>query len=166
MSGIRTRTFDFQDPGVTASSAVGKTGIELLRDAIAGRVPASPFQAALGFKLIEAQDGFARLELSPAEHLYGALNAVHGGVVATLLDAVMGAAVTTTLDAVTSATTATLTVHSTRAITLRTTLVIAQGWVVHRGSRLVTAEGRLNDADGRLLAHGSATSALSERPSA
>ncbi len=35
---------------------------------------------------------------------------------------------------------------------------------MHRGSRLVTAEGRLTDEQGRLLAHGSATFALNGPP--
>jgi uncharacterized protein (TIGR00369 family) len=163
MSGTRTRTIDFQDPSLTASGALGKTGIEFLRDIIAGKVPAAPLEATLGFSLVDVQDGFARFELMPGEHLFNPMNAVHGGVSATLLDSAMGAAVMTTLNAATGYTTATLTVHLTRAITLRTSKVIAEGWVVHRGSRLVTAEGRLNDAEGRLLAHGSATCAISER---
>jgi uncharacterized protein (TIGR00369 family) len=166
MSGTRTRTIEFQDPGLTASGALGKTGIEFLREIIAGRVPPAPLQATLGFALTEVQDGFARFELLPGEHLFNPMNAVHGGVSATLLDSAMGAAVMTTLNAVTSYTTVTLTVHLTRPITLRTSKVIAEGWVVHRGSRLVTAEGRLNDGEGRLMAHGSATCAISERPGA
>jgi uncharacterized protein (TIGR00369 family) len=143
---------------------VGKTGLELLRDLIAGKVPPAPIQATLGFELVEVSDGFARFELVPGEHLYGSLSAVHGGVAASLLDSAMGAAVMTTLDAVTSHTTAMLTVHLTRAITSRTLKVVAEGWVVHRGSRLVTAEARLTDEQSRLLAHGSATCAISERP--
>ncbi len=164
MSATRTRTFNFEDPALTAAGSVGRTGLEFLGDVAAGKLPEAPLQATLGLRLLEVQDGFARFELTPAEHHYGAMNAVHGGVVAALLEAAMSAAVMTTLDALTSPTTATLTVHSTRAITLRTSKVLAEGWVVHRGSRLVTAEGRINDADGRLLAHGSATCALGERP--
>lgn len=163
MSATRTRTFDFQDPSLVVSGALGKTGMEFLREIIAGKLQAPPFQLSLGLKLVDVQDGFARFELVIAEHLFGAQGAVHGGVVATLLDAAMSAAVTTTLDAATSAATATSTVHTTRPITLRTIKVVAEGWVVHRGSRLVTTEGRLNDGEGRLFAHGSATSALSDR---
>ncbi len=166
MSGTRTRSTDFQDPSLTASGAIGKTGIEFLRDLIAGRVPAPPLQATLGFALVDVHDGFARFELVPGEHLFGAMNALHGGVAATLLESAMGAAVMTTLDETTGYGTAVLNVHLTRAITLRTSKVIAEGWVVHRGSRLVTAEGRLNDSDGRLMAHGSATCAIAERPGA
>ena len=165
MRGTRTRTVDFDEPGATAAGALGKTGIEFLRELVAGRLPAAPIQATLGFELVEVEDGFAKFQLLPGEHLYGALNAVHGGVAATLLDSAMGAAVLTTLDAATGYTTATLTVHLTRAMTARTLAVLAEGWVVHRGSRLVTAEGRLTDEQGRLLAHGSATCALTERAS-
>lgn len=95
--------------------------------------------------------------------MFGATGAVHGGVAATLLDSAMGAAVMTTLDEVTSYATANLNVHLTRSISLRTGRILAEGWVVHRGSRLVTAEARLNDEQGRLLAHGSATYSLGER---
>ena len=164
MAGKLTRSFDFDEPGLTAAAALGKSGIEFLSEIIAGKVPASPIQATLGFELVEVSDGFARFQLVPGEHLYGPANAVHGGVAATLLDSAMGTAVLTTLDAATTYTTATLTVHLTRAITSRTVKVTAEGWVVHRGSRLVTAEGRLTDEQGRLLAHGSATCVLTERP--
>lgn len=164
MGGKRTRTIEFDDPELTTAAAIGKPGIEFLLALIAGTVPPPPLQQTLGFQLIEVSDGFARFELTPGEHLYNPSGVVHGGVAATLLDSAMGAAVMTTLDAVTSYTTAMLTVHLTRAITSRTVKVSGEGWVVHRGSRLVTAEGRLSDEQGRLLAHGSATCALSERP--
>jgi len=166
MGGKRTRTVEFDDPELTAASTLGKSGIDYLRELAAGTVPRAPVQATLGFELVEVSDGFARFELTPGEHLYNPAGVVHGGVAAMLLDSAMGAAVLTTLDAATGYTTATLTTHLTRAITSRTVKVTAEGWVVHRGSKLVTAEGRLTDEQGRLLAHGSATCALVERAGA
>lgn len=166
MGGSRTRTVDFEDPSVTSGAALGKSGLEFLRELIAGKVPAPPFQVTLGFQLLEADDGMARYQLLPGEHLYGAQNSVHSGVASALLDAAMSAAVTTTLHAQTTFTVVTLNTHITRAISQRTQKVLADGWVVHRSSRLVTAEGRLTDEQGRLLAHGSATCALVERPGA
>ncbi len=163
MRGTRTRTTHFDEPSLIASAGVGKPGIEFLRELISGATPPAPIQATLGFEIVEVTDGFAKAELVPGEHLYGAFNAVHGGVASSLLDSVMAAAVVTTLDALTLPTTATLTVHFTRPMTTRMAKVLCEGWVVHRGSRLVTAEGRLNDDQGRLLAHGSATYALSPR---
>jgi uncharacterized protein (TIGR00369 family) len=144
----------------------GKSGIELLREAIAGKLSTGPLMATLGCQLVEVSDGFARFELVPSEQLHNPTHAAHGGVLSAVLDAAMGAAVLTTLDGKSGYATVTLTVHLTRAITPRTLKVVAEGWVVHRGRRLVTTEGRLSDEQGRLLAHGSATCALTERPSA
>jgi uncharacterized protein (TIGR00369 family) len=162
MRGIRTRTTDFSDPSLTAEAAAGKPGIEFLRELIRGEAPTAPIQVTLGFELVEVEDGFARAQLVAGEHLCGTFNTVHSGVASTLLDACMTAAVVTTLDAVTAPTNATVTVHFTRPITARM-VVVGEGWVVHRGSRLVTAEGRLADDQGRLLAHASATYALVPR---
>lgn len=163
MGGKRTRTVQFEDPAGIAAAAAGKTGLELLRALIAGKLAAAPIQLTLGMQLMEVNDGFARLELEPGEHLYGSFNVVHGGVTGALLDAAMGAAVLTTLDAEAGCSPVTLSVHFTRAITTRMARVVAEGWVVHRGSRLVTAEARLNDEQGRLIGHGSGTYALAER---
>jgi uncharacterized protein (TIGR00369 family) len=163
MSGTRTRTVDFENPAALLAAARGKAGIDVLRELSAGKVPAAPIQVTLGFDLVDVQDGFARFQCIPGEHLFGATGAVHGGVTATLLDSAMGAAVMTTLDAATAYATANLNVHLTRSISLRTGRMIVEGWVVHRGSRLVTAEARLHDEQGRLLAHGTATYSLTER---
>jgi uncharacterized protein (TIGR00369 family) len=48
-------------------------------------------------------------------------------------------------------------VNYVRAITESTGRVIAEGSVIHRGGRVATAEARLTDAAGRLLAHGTST---------
>lgn len=163
MSRSKLRSVKFHDPALTAAAAAGKRGIDFLREIIAGSVPAPPIQASLGYELLEVQDGFARFRLAPGEHLYGWHGAVHSGVVATLLDAAMGAAVLSVLDASSWYTIVGLNVHLTRAIGSRVESVVAEGWVVHRGSRLVTTEGRLSDNQGKLLAHGSGTASLVER---
>jgi uncharacterized protein (TIGR00369 family) len=163
MSDERTRSVTFGDPSLLAASAAGKAGLQILREIVSGKLSAPPFYAALGLELVEVQDGFARLRLEPGEHLFGLHNAVQAGAASALLEAAMSAAVTTVLDPVTGQTTAALAVHLTRAINTRGAAVLAEGWVVHRGSRLVTAEGRLTDEQGKLLAHGSATAALIER---
>jgi uncharacterized protein (TIGR00369 family) len=65
----------------------------------------------------------------------------------------MGAAVHRTLDARHAYATCDVHVHLTRAITARTGPIVAEGRVVHRGSRVITAEARLTDEAGKLLAH-------------
>jgi acyl-coenzyme A thioesterase PaaI-like protein len=92
--------------------------------------------------LIAAEQGLARFRALPAQHLLNPMNGVHGGVACTFLDSAMGSAVMTTLDEKTG--------YSTVDI-------------VHRGSRIATAEGRLTDGDGRVLAHATTTCVLIER---
>ena len=51
----------------------------------------------------------------------------------------------------------------TRGMTVKTGAFVAEGRVVHRGSRIMTAEGKLLDGEGKLLAHGTTTCMLLER---
>lgn len=59
----------------------------------------SPHMAALGARLAESDDGFARLELPFAQSLVGDVERriLHGGVLTALLDNAGGAAVSSTL---------------------------------------------------------------------
>jgi uncharacterized protein (TIGR00369 family) len=144
---------------------VGRTGIDFLRAIIAGEVPPAPIQFTLGFDLVEAEEGMARFRCLPDESHYNPMNGVHGGIACTLLDSAMGSAVLTTLDEKTAYTTVDLTAHLTRSITTRTGAIVAEGRVVHRGSRVATAEGRLTDERGRLLAHSTSTCLIIDRGS-
>jgi acyl-coenzyme A thioesterase PaaI-like protein len=85
------------------------------------------------------------------------------GVACTPLDSAMGSAVMTTLDVRTGYTTVNLAVYLTRAITMKTGPIVAEGRVVHRGGRAVTTTGRLTDKEERLLAHATGTCILLER---
>lgn len=163
MTTERTLTLHWQDPMNTARGAAGRTGFEFLRAILDGTLPPAPIQATMGFALIEAAEGMARFRGSPAEHLYNPMGGVHGGVACTLLDSAMGSAVMTTLDASTGYVTADLTVHLTRPISVRTGPIVAEGRVLHRGGRVATAEGRLVDERGLLLAHATATCLLMAR---
>jgi len=164
MSDDRTRTVTWQDPMATARGAAGRTGLDFLRAILDGTVPPAPIQATLGFDLVAVDEGFARFEADAGEHLYNPMAGVHGGVACTLLDSAMGSAVMSTLDERTAYTTADLTVHLTRPITAKTGRIATEGRIIHRGSRVATAEGRLTDEAGRLLAHATATCLLIPRP--
>jgi uncharacterized protein (TIGR00369 family) len=120
-------------------------------------LPAAPVAELVGFDLVELGDGRASFELDPGERHYNPLGTVHGGIAATLLDSAMGVAVHTTLHEGETYTTLELKVNYVRAITQDTGPVVATGSVIHRGGRVATAEARLTDADGRLLAHGTST---------
>ncbi|HZA51503.1 MAG TPA: PaaI family thioesterase [Myxococcaceae bacterium] len=160
----RTRTFSWQDPLLTSAAAEGRTGLEFLRALIAEKVPPPPIANALDFKLVDASDGYARFEGTAAEFHYNPIGVVHGGVACTLLDSAMGCAVMSTLDARHAYTTVQLNVNLTRPITRETGRLIAEARIVHRGSRISTADGKLVDAAGKLLAHASTTCMIFDRP--
>ncbi len=159
----RTRTIEWQDPRQCQAGAEGKTGLEWMRAIATGAAPPPPIGETLRFRLAAADEGFARFEGVPDESLYNPMGTVHGGVVATLLDSAMGVAVMTTLDTRTAYTTSQLAVHLVRPITSKLAAYAAEGRIVHRGSRIATAEGRLFDAQGTLLAHGTTTCLLFPR---
>lgn len=159
----RVRTIAWSDPLLTAKGASGRTGLAFLQAIIDGSVPPAPIQHTLGFDLTEVAEGFARFRGVFGEHMYNPMMGVHGGVTSTLLDSAMGCAVLTLLDEKTGYTTASLTVHLTRPISVKTGAFAAEGRVIHHGSRVVTAEGRLLDGAGKLLSHATASCLLLER---
>jgi len=133
------------------------TGLELMHAIVSGDAPAPPIAELVGFDLVEVGEGHASFSLDPAERHYNPLGTVHGGIAATLLDSATGCAVHTTLGEGENYTTLELKVNFVRAITEATGRVVAAGSVIHRGGRVATAEARLTDEDGRLLAHGTST---------
>jgi uncharacterized protein (TIGR00369 family) len=153
----RTRTIEWQDPMLTAAAAKGRTGLDFLRCIIAGEAPPAPIMITLGFSLTAVEKGYARFEGEAAEYHYNPMGTVHGGLACTLLDSALGCAVMTTCDEKTAYTTAQIAVHLTRGITAATGKLIAEALVLHRGRSIATADGKLTDAQGVLLAHATTT---------
>ena len=85
------------------------------------------------------------------------MGSVHGGWFAALLDSALGCAVASVLPAGKAHTTAELKINIVRPLTHKVPLVRAEGRVIHSGSRMATADGRMVGADGKLYAHGSTT---------
>ena len=110
-----------------------------------------------GSRLIEVAPGFALFTMTPAFQHYNAIGVVHGGVAATLLDSCMSCAVQTHLQAGTGFTTLETKVNFVRAITQDTGPIRAEGRSLYVGRRSGTAEGKVLDAKGTLLAHGTTT---------
>jgi uncharacterized protein (TIGR00369 family) len=87
---------------------------------------------------------------------------VHGGFSATLLDSCMGLAIQSTLDKGVGSTTLEFKISLVRPITPETGEIRAEGIVLSCGRRVGTAEGRITDSKGRLLAHGTTTCLIFE----
>jgi uncharacterized protein (TIGR00369 family) len=149
---------------VPAEIAATMSGLEFLQGMMAGRFPAPPIMQLIGFDLVEVEPERAVFEGIPALRHYNPLGSVHGGYAATLLDSCMGCAVHTTLPKGTGYTTLEFKVSLVRPLTAETGAVRAEGKVISSGRRVATAEGRLTDGRGRLLAHATTTCLVFELP--
>ncbi|MER5892920.1 PaaI family thioesterase [Streptomyces sp. NPDC001876] len=162
----RSRTYEWQDPAVTAGAVGRGTGLEFLRDIAAGRLPGPPVGATVDFTLDEVEHGRAVFSLLPGEEHYNPIGSVHGGIFATLLDSAAGCAVQSTLPRGTGYTSLDLTVKFLRPVTVETGRVRAVGRVVSSGRRTALAEAELLDAGDRLLAHATSSCLLFPVPAA
>ncbi len=133
------------------------SGLETLQKMLAeGRRP--PISDTMQFELAEIERGRALVRATPGPHANNPIGVIHGGYAATLLDSCCGFATHSCLDSRQGYTTLEIKVAYHRAMTVDTGPVEAEGKVLTIGRRVAFAEGRLVDAQGRLLA--SATSTL------
>ena len=153
----RTLSVSWQDPLPLAEAGRSMSGIDFLRAIRDGRVSAAPISALLGFKLVEVEPGRAVFEVVPGEQHFNPIGVVHGGLAMTLLDSAMACSVQTEIPAGTGYTTLEVKINLVRPITAGTGTLRAVGKTIHVGSRVGTAEGRLEDAAGKLYAHGTTT---------
>jgi uncharacterized protein (TIGR00369 family) len=145
------------DPREVAERGLKLSGMEYIQAIFAGDLPAPPIATLMGFRGVEAEPGRALFEMEPGPQHYNPIGSVHGGIALTLLDSAMGCAVHTLLEAGVGYTTLEVKTNFVRAITADTGVIRCEGTVIHKGSRVATAEGKLTDAAGKLLAHGTTT---------
>ena len=133
------------------------SGLEFVQGLATGALPLNTMAQTLGYDVSEAVKGRVVVTATPdATHLNPA-GTVHGGVAATMLDTCMGLAIHSTLEKGLGSTTLEFKISLLRPITPETGLIKAEGVVLSCGRRVGTAEGRLTDQAGRLLAHGTTT---------
>lgn len=154
---IRTRTVTWADPAIHAWRASSGPGLEILNQVVAKALPPSPMASLLGYDLVEATEGRAVFTVTPAEFHYNPAGHVHGGFAATVLDSAMGCAVYSTVELGWTYTTIELKVNYLKPITVGSGPLRGIGTLLHRGRRTAMAEGRLEDAAGKLLAHATTT---------
>jgi uncharacterized protein (TIGR00369 family) len=150
-------SISFEDPAALAAAGRSMAGIEFLQAIRDGKLPPPPIAELLGMRLAEVERGRAVFEVVPAEQHYNPIGVVHGGLAMTLLDSAMACAVQTHIAAGSGYTTLEVKVNLVRAITAASGKLRATGKTIHVGSRIATAEGRLEDAAGKLYAHATTT---------
>ena len=141
----------------TPEEVAGLTGRQHLQAIMDGLLPAPPIAKTMSFTIIEIGEGSVNFEAKPGPHLLNPLGIVHGGWALTLIDTVTGCAAHSTLPAGVGYATIETKANFSRAITAETGSVRAEGRVVGRGRTIISCEGRIIDAAGRLLAHGTST---------
>jgi len=132
-------------------------GLEFVQGLASGALPLNTIAQTLGYDVVEAESGRVVITLVPTGAHLNPAGTVHGGLTATLLDSCMGLAIQSTLERGVSQTTLEFKISLVRPITTETGEIRAEGKVLSCGRRVGTAEGRVVDGKGRLLAHGTTT---------
>lgn len=153
----RTRTFSWENPMVGAQAAMTMSGLEYLQAMVRGELPPPPMMALMNIGAGDIEEGRVVFTVDPAEYHYNPIGSVHGGVACTLFDSAMGCAVHSMLPAGVGYTTLELKVNFLRPLSVDTGRVLCEGKVIHVGSRVATAEGKLFDAAGKLYGHATTT---------
>ena len=162
----RSRTYTWADPVELAVAAGDRDGLQFMHDIAAGLLPAPPIMETLAVSAVEAERGRVVFSLDPAEWHYNPIGSVHGGYAATLLDSAMGLAVHTMLPPGSGYTTLEFKISFIKGMTKDSGTVRSEGRTLSVGRRAATAEGRITDTTGRLLAHATTTCLIFEMPKA
>jgi uncharacterized protein (TIGR00369 family) len=142
---------------VSADRQKQMSGLEFVQGLAAGRLPLNTMAETLGYDVSEAVKGRVVVTALPGAMHLNPAGTVHGGLAATMLDTCMGLAIHSTLEKGVGSTTLEFKISLVRPITPETGLIKAEGIVLNCGRRVGTAEGRITDQQGRLLAHGTTT---------
>ena len=152
-TNIATKTYGTVSPDRQKEMS----GLEFVQGLADGTLPLNTIAQTLGYDVTEAESGRVVVTAEPSGAHLNPAGTVHGGLAATVLDSCMGLAIQSTLEKGVGQTTLEFKISLVRPITPETGLIKAEGTVLNCGRRIGTAEGRITDAKGRLLAHGTTT---------
>jgi uncharacterized protein (TIGR00369 family) len=147
----------WEDPYALRDELAARSGLELMQLMASGELPPPPIAQTLGFRLVEAERGHALFECEPAEYHYNPIGIVHAGLAMTLHGLGHGSRLRHDARRAQGWTTLEMKANFTRALTADTGTVRCTGSVIHPGRRVATTEARIEDAQGRLCAHGTST---------
>jgi uncharacterized protein (TIGR00369 family) len=142
---------------VSAERQKEMSGLEFVQGLAQGTLPLNTIAQTLGYDIVEAESGRVVIAIVPTSAHLNPWGTVHGGLTATLLDSCMGLAVQSMLEKGFGSTTLEFKISLLRAILPETGQIMAEGKVLNCGRRIGTAEGRVTDGSGRMLAHATTT---------
>src|SRR5216683_174764 len=144
--------------GVTPTEVMAAmAGIDFVRAIFDGKLPAPPIMQSIEPFDSTAEPGVVVMHSIPGFRHYNPIGSVHGGYAATLLDSAMGLAVHSMLPVGTGYTTLEFKVSFIKGMTKDSGPVRTEGHTLNVGRRAATAEARITDSKGRLLAHATTT---------
>lgn len=133
------------------------TFLEYFRRIRGGELPPFPAAALIGAEIEVVEPGHFVGSMVPRPEHANPAGTVAGGFIATCADFVLTAAVMTMLPAGSMATTLDLNVTFVRPARMDTGRLISTGRLLHLGRSIGVSRAEVTDADGNLLAHGTAT---------
>ena len=153
LNGIGEKTYGT----VAADRRREMSGLEFVQGLADGTLPLNTMAETLGYDVTDVAEGRVVITARPNGGQLNPSGTVHSGVAATLLDSCMGLAIRSTLPKQFGSTTLEFKISFVRPITTETGAIKAGGVVLNCGRRIGTAEGRITDSNGQLLAHGTTT---------
>jgi uncharacterized protein (TIGR00369 family) len=142
---------------VPIAELAGCSGLELVARLADGSIRRPSMAETLPFTLLPPEEGRVRLRATPEPRFGNLTNTVHGGWIMTMLDTAMALAAQTTLSAGETCPSHETTAKFVRPILADSGVMHVTGHVLSRGRTVITLEGRIEDAEGRLHAHGTST---------
>jgi uncharacterized protein (TIGR00369 family) len=129
-------------------------GIDQVRGFIKQQTPRPPISHLTGMLPVEAGPGLTTFTMPASEWLLSPPGLIQGGALAVLADGPLGCAIQTSLAPATPYTTAELSMNFLRPASPSSGMLTARGTLIHAGRSLALSQVAIEDARGRLLAHG------------
>ncbi|HEY6639076.1 MAG TPA: PaaI family thioesterase [Solirubrobacterales bacterium] len=129
-----------------------RSGLEILRDLIAGELPRPPIYHLTGLRLAEAEEGETVAVLPCSRWLSTSAGTIQGGFTAMLAESAMTSAAFSTAPADAAVATLDFKVNYLRPVFPDGNEVTARARILHRGRTLVVAAAELTNAEGKKVA--------------
>jgi uncharacterized protein (TIGR00369 family) len=149
---------------VPTSLMASMPGLDFVRKIFSGELPQPPIMENVDPFDSTIEAGVVVFHSVPGFRHYNPIGSVHGGYAAILLDSAMGLAVHTMLPVGTGYTTLEFKISFIRGMSKDSGTVRTEGRTLNVGRRAATAEARITDSKGRLIAHATTTCLVFEIP--
>ena len=133
---------------------LGLDGLERMRVAAKGAMPAPPIHHLSGIRPVDGGPGTAAYEMPASPWWQTSAGVFAPGVMAFLADAPLGAAISTALPAGKVLTTSDLAMNFLRPASVESDRLVARAQLIQVGRSLGLSEVAVEDAQHRMLAHG------------